>query len=254
DFQWNTQLNLSSVLYKHKERFAFEVIPQGGQVTDPVNSIYAYKTNGILQIGEAAPAWQPANAKNPGAPRFVDLSGDKILDKNDIIRFDASPNITIGFGNSLSYKQFDLGFLFYSQFGGWGYNNLISWATPGGIIAGNQSGIKEVKDIWTSSNPMGTLPGVAYDEFALGLAAGVDNRLEKTDFVRCRNITLGYTFNQPAVNRYFKNLRVYADVQNPFIITNYKIGDPEVQAAGVKGGPAPYPMATTYSFGVKTNF
>jgi hypothetical protein len=47
---------------------------------------------------------------------------------------------------------------------------------------------------------------------------------------------------------------VYVDVQNPFIITNYKIADPEVQAQSVKGGPAPYPMARTFSLGVKAGF
>lgn len=252
-FSWNSQLNVSHFLFKHKERFPFEVIPQGGLITDPVNSIYVFKTDGLLQIGETASAWQPANAKRPGAPKFVDVNGDKILDKNDIVRYNASPNITIGFGNTLNYKQFDLGFLFYSQFGGWGYNNLISWATPAGLIAGTQSGTKEIKNIWSTTNPSGTLPGVGYDEGALGLAAGVDTRLEKTDFVRCRNITLGYTFNQPGLNRIFKGLRIYVDVQNAFIITNYKIGDPEVEAAAVKGGPAPYPMARTYSFGVKAS-
>ncbi len=254
DFQWSSSINVSHVLYKHEERFPFEVIPQGGNVKDPVNSIYVFQTNGILQIGETAPVWQPANAKKPGAPKFVDVNGDKILDSKDIVRYDSDPKLTFGFGNNIKYKQFDLGVLFYAQVGGWGYNNLVSWATPAGFISGNQSGIQEIKNVWSTTNTSGTLPGVAYDEYALGLAAGVDTRLEKTDFVRCRNITLGYTFNQPAVNKYFKNLRIYADAQNPFIITNYRIADPEVQAFGVKGGPAPYPMATTYSLGIKANF
>ena len=254
NFQWSSNINVSHVLYKHEERFPFEVIPQGGQVKDPVNSIYVFKTDGILQIGEAASEWQPANAKKPGAPKFIDVNNDKKLDKNDIVRYNGDPKLTIGFGNNIKYKQFDLGVLFYGQVGGWGYNNLVSWATPAGFISGNQSGIQEIKNVWSTTNPSGTLPGVAYDEYALGLPAGVDTRLEKTDFVRCRTITLGYTFNQPAINKYFKNLRMYADVQNPFIITNYRIADPEVQAYGVKGGPAPYPMATTYSLGIKANF
>ncbi|MEJ8844917.1 SusC/RagA family TonB-linked outer membrane protein [Lacibacter sp. H375] len=254
DFKWTSSINVSHVLYKHEERFPFEVIPQGGQLKDPVNSIYVFQTSGILQIGEVAPAWQPANAQKPGAPKFVDVNGDKKLDKADIVRYNADPKFTIGFGNNIKYKQFDLAFLFYGQVGAWGYNNLVSWATPAGFISGNQSGIQEIKNVWSTTNPSGTLPGVAYDEFALGLAASVDTRLEKTDFIRCRNITLGYTFNQSVVNRYFNNLRLYADVQNPFIITNYRIADPEVQAFGVKGGPAPYPMATTYSLGIKANF
>lgn len=254
DFQWSSMINVSHVVYRHEERFPFDVIPQGGQVTDPVNSIYVFRTDGLLQIGEAFSDWQPANAKQPGAPRFVDVNGDKALDAKDIVRYNVDPKFTIGFGNNFAYKQFDLSIMLYGQRGGYGFNNLALWATPAGIIAGNQSGIKEVKDIWTTTNPGGTLPGVVYDEAALGLAAGADTRLQKTDFIRCRNITLGYRFNQEGITRYVRNLRVYVDVQNPFIITNYKIADPEVQAQGVKGGPAPYPMARTFSLGVKAGF
>lgn len=253
-FTWSSMFNISKVSYLHEERFPFETIPQGGFVTDPVNSIYVFKTNGLLQIGETASEFQPTNARKPGMPKFVDINGDNKLDKNDIVRYDSSPLLSLGFGNELTYKNWNLSVLFYSQLGGYGYNNLISWATPAGILSGAQSGIKEAKNIWTTTNPTGTLPGVAYDEFALGLAAGVDTRLEKTDFIRCRNITLGYTFNQPQITKFFKGLRAYIDLQNPFIITNYKIADPEVEAANVKGGAAPYPMATTYSLGVKTNF
>ena len=251
NFHWNSLINVSHVAYTHKERFPFETIPQGGNVDDPVNSIYAFQTAGILQIGENAEAWQPVNASNPGAPKFIDVNGDKILDSKDIVRYDASPTHTIGFGNYFSYKQLDLGIMFYSQFGAWGYNNLVSWATPAGFIAGNQSGIQEMKNVWSSTNTSGTLPGVGYDAAALGLAAGINTSLEKTDFIRCRNITLGYNFN---TTRVFKSLKLYVDAQNPFIITNYKIADPEVEAGAVKGGAAPYPMATTYSFGVKAGF
>jgi hypothetical protein len=50
------------------------------------------------------------------------------------------------------------------------------------------------------------------------------------------------------------SLKVYVDVQNAFIITGFKGVDPELQAASIKGGPAPYPMIRTFSFGVKAGF
>lgn len=253
-FTWNSQVNVSHVLYKHKERFPFDIIPQGGNVNDPVNSIYAFQTSGIIQVGQSINAYQPANAQKPGAPIFVDVNGDKLLDTADIVRYNADPRLSIGFGNTFTYKQFDLGFMFYSQIGGWGYNSLVAWGSPSGMIDGTRGGTKEISNVWTTTNPSGTWPGIAYDQFALGLPAGINTNLEKTDFIRCRNITLGYTVNQQAISRFARNIRVYVDVQNPFIITNYKIGDPELQADNVKGGAAPYPMATTYSLGVKANF
>lgn len=254
NFRWNSIINVSHTMYKHEERFPFETIPKGGKITDPVNSYYVFETAGILQIGEAPPAWQPDNAKKPGDPIFIDINSDKMLDTMDIVRYNADPKITLGFGNVFNYKQFDLSVMFYGQLGGWGYNNLVAWATPANFISGRQSGIREIKDVWTTTNPSGTLPGVAYDAGSLGLQAGINTTLEKTDFLRCRNITLGYSFDQRAVNRYFKNLKLYVDVQNAFIITDYKIADPEVQVGAVKGGAAPYPMARTFSLGVKATF
>jgi hypothetical protein len=143
--------------------------------------------------------------------------------------------------------------MFYGQFGGTNYNLLTAWSNPVAFITGLQSGIKEISQAWSTSNPTGTLPGVAFNENALGLLTGIDTRLSKTDFVRCRNITLGYTFNPATLNKYFKGLRVFADVQNPFIITDYKIGDPEVQVGVIRGAAAPYPMARTYSLGIKAS-
>ncbi len=252
-FQWNSIINFSTSKWTWKERFPNTDLPKGAQIQNPVNAIYVFQTNGLLQIGQTASAWQPSAAKQPGSPIFSDLNNDKVLDEKDIVRYRVDPKASIGFGNTFRYKSLDLGVFFYAQYGGYGYNYNMQWSDPANLLAGT-GGIKQEADIWTTSNTSGKLPGVAYNESALGLFAGVDTRLEKTDFIRCRNITLGYTMNTGAIAKYVKSLRIYADVQNAFIITNYKIGDPELLTAGVKGAPAPYPMARTFSLGVKTNF
>lgn len=253
-FQWNSIINLSHVVTRWKERLPNAFFGNFTQLDDPIGSIYAYKTEGLLQIGETPSVWQPANARNPGAPKILDLNGDKKLDSADIVRYNGTPDLMIGLGNTFRYKNLDLTVFFYGQIGAWGTNTSFAWADPANIISGNQSGIQEVKNVWTTSNPKGTLPGVGFNESALGLLTGIDTRLQKSDFVRCRNITLGYTVKSNAIAQYVKSLRLFADVQNAFIITKYEIADPEVQNPGVKGGAAPYPMARTYSFGVKANF
>jgi len=254
DFQWNSIINAAHVLHRWEERYLNTNLRGYQNVTDPVSAFYVYQTAGILKVGETAPQHQPAGARLLGSPIFVDRNGDKKLDSNDVVRFNGSPTLTIGFGNTFRYKNFDLMVMFYGQKGAYGYNANASWTGANDFISGSQSGIKQIAEVWTTSNPGGTRPGIAYNEAALGLDAGTDVGLEKTDFIRCRNITLGYTFNSRTIAKYIRNLRIYADVQNPFIITNYKIADPELQALFVKGGPAPYPMATTYSVGIRANF
>ena len=68
-------------------------------------------------------------------------------------------------------------------------------------------------------------------------------------FLRCDNITLGYTFDN-LFNDLMK-LRLFAGVQNPFVITKYKGLDPEV-FDGVDGNI--YPRATTWSLGLVATF
>ncbi|MBD1433102.1 SusC/RagA family TonB-linked outer membrane protein [Sphingobacterium sp. DN00404] len=257
DFKWNVIFNLSHMTFEHKERFPFEILNPGVSATDPVNSIYVFRTDGLIQPGEALSEAQqtlPTRGQLPGSPRIVDLNGDGVLDAHDILRYDSAPLYTLGFGNMFTYKAFDFSIFFYGNRGAWGFNNLRTWANPINILTGVQSGIAEISDVWTTTNPDGTIPGVAFDAPALGLPAGIDTDLEKRDFIRCRNIGLGYTLSQSGLNKYVRNLRFFVDVQNPFIITNYKIADPEVQVGSVKGGAAPYPMATTTSIGLKAAF
>ncbi|MEI6948963.1 SusC/RagA family TonB-linked outer membrane protein [Paraflavisolibacter sp. H34] len=254
NFQWTSLINLTHNNLRWKDRYANTNLNSWQSETDLVSSYYVFKTDGILKAGQTAPAWQPAAGNVPGFPTFADRNGDKKLDTNDVVRIDPAVKLAIGFGNTFRYKHFDLAVLFYGQFGGLGTNPNALWSSPVDFLAGLQSGIKQLSEVWTTSNPNGTRPGVAYNEGALGLRTGTDIGLLKTDFVRCRNITLGYNISSGTFTKYVRNLRVYADAQNPFLFTKYPISDPELTAPTVKGGPAPYPMARVFSLGVRTNF
>lgn len=256
NFTWNSVVNLTHYQNRWVERFANEPPPPYAGVTDPVGSniIYVYPTAGILQIGQEVPAWQPQNAQKPGSPIFVDSNGDGALNFDDVVSYSGIPKLIVGFGNNFTYKNFDLGIFLYGQFGAWGYDYTTLWGDPVNLLGNQQGGTTRIKDAWSTSNPSGTQPGAAFNEAALGLDPGVDTRLAKRDFLRCRNITLGYTFRTGAISKLMNSLRVYADVQNAFIITGFDGVDPEVQAVSIKGGPAPYPMARTISLGLRASF
>jgi Outer membrane cobalamin receptor protein len=254
-FQWNTIINVSHYYNAWKERFANASLSKYIGVTDGVTDVYVYPTDGILQVGETPSAWQPAKASVPGCPKFVDGNGDGVLDYKDVKKYRGTPNVVLGFGNDFIYKNFDFSVFLYAQLGAWGFNNSFGWANARTFAGGNANGaVAEVLKAWSTVNTSGTLPGAAYSETTLGLDARSDIGLESKDFLRCRNITLGYTFNQPFVKKYVDHLRLYVDVQNPFIITNYSIVDPEVNDPSVKGASAPYPMARTFSLGVNVPF
>ena len=76
-----------------------------------------------------------------------------------------------------------------------------------------------------------------------------DYFLENAGFVRCDNITLGYTWENLLKEKL--RLRLFAAVQNPFVITKYKGLDPEI-ASGVDNNAYPRPM--TVSLGLVATF
>ena len=66
--------------------------------------------------------------------------------------------------------------------------------------------------------------------------------VENASFLRCDNITLGYTFRDLIGGNLM--LRIFGAVQNPFVITSFSGIDPE-EFGGVQSDPYPRPITTT---------
>ena len=74
--------------------------------------------------------------------------------------------------------------------------------------------------------------------------------------MRIRNITLGYTIQGKLfgpVQKYIKSIRVYFDVQNPFVITKYTGFDPEIYTCQNEAR-GQFPQVRSFSLGAKINF
>ncbi|MFG6687756.1 SusC/RagA family TonB-linked outer membrane protein [Mariniflexile sp. HNIBRBA6329] len=260
DVRWDMAVNLSHFDYKWVERFAQDDPSTFLNVNDPVRSMYAFETNGIIQIGEAISDYQPATASIAGAPRFVDQNGDNVLDRNDVIIYDQTPNLSFGLTTKFTYKNFDISTALYGQVGSFKQNYSLNWANPISMLDLNTSGSGNTIDVWSSQNPKGTLPGVTYDETALGNIGdtvnwGSDITISNADFLRVRSINLGYTITSEQLKSvFFNDMRVYVDIQNPFLFTSYEGGDPEVFTPSVKGASAPYPIVKSFALGLNINF
>jgi iron complex outermembrane receptor protein len=86
--------------------------------------------------------------------------------------------------------------------------------------------------------------------------SAIDRFVENASFLRCDNITLGYTFGKV---KFVKSARVYGAVQNPFVITGYSGLDPEVKmSSGIDRDPGIdnniYPRSLTAILGVSLQF
>lgn len=164
---------------------------------------------------------------------YVDQDGNGIIDQYDrVFHHSKDPKVTMTFGSQFRYKSWDLGFSLRASLGNYVYNNIES--SNGSYSRMFTYGLHNL---------------VKTDYYFEQSQSMSDYYLHNASFLRCDNITLGYTWDN-LLNDNLR-LRLFGGVQNPFVITKYNGIDPEV-ASGVEN--TPYPKATTYSLGVVATF
>ena len=71
---------------------------------------------------------------------------------------------------------------------------------------------------------------------------------------KIKNITVGYTFSKKLIKKIgLENLRIYANILNPFTFTDYKGFDPEWADAKISDGTGG-PSSVTYQLGLNVKF
>lgn len=75
-----------------------------------------------------------------------------------------------------------------------------------------------------------------------------DYYVQNVYYIRCGSLTLGYTL--PVPKRLVEHVRVFANVNNPFVLTNWKGLDPETDG----GSDYPYPNVRSFGLGVNITF
>ncbi|MCQ2351631.1 MAG: SusC/RagA family TonB-linked outer membrane protein [Paludibacteraceae bacterium] len=167
---------------------------------------------------------------------YVDQNKDGVLNDDDLIVFHkAAPDVTLGLNTKLTYKAWDFSFGGHGGFGGYNYNSALANNT-------NTS---------NSSIYQGTyLLNRLTDVVALGYTSNQATSsyfIQEASFFRMDYITLGWSFN--AKQSKFGG-RVYATVQNPFVITKYKGSDPEING-GIDSDFYPRPLTVMLGINLK---
>ncbi len=237
---WSTDISLSTYRDRWKERDPNWKPASYESVNDPIRPWHSYLSDGLLQAGEKAPEHQ--HSLLPGQVKLKDINGDGKLDDLDKVYIGTSdPGLMFGFNNTVKYKDFDINIYFYGE-----ANKLMGASYYDGWSAGTlQNAINVSKGslyTWRHDNQNSTTPNALQSDYGWG-----DYYNKKIYFIRCRNITVGYTI--PVAKNLLNRIRVYADVNNPFVITNWSGIDPETE-----GHQYSYPNVTSISFGVDITF
>lgn len=236
------------------------------------------EVNGILphprpvRNGEQLPFANASGSIWYGDLKFKDMNGDGIIDERDQTFLGSPlPKVQLGLNNTFTYKNFDLSIFFTSNIGNKVYNatrkahenpqgntayfsNLSNYAKLALVDpAGSAS---DVNNVYVT-NPDTKIFGLRNDQ-TNGNARVTDQYVEDGSFVKCKNISLGYTIPGNLTQKIrLKSLRVYGSATNLFTITDYSGMDPEIGSwdplsAGIDDGYYPQPRIVT--FGLNLSF
>ncbi|CAG4990596.1 TonB-dependent receptor P3 [Dyadobacter sp. CECT 9275] len=283
----NKVLNMggaSTIMTAGAERSYLTHITREGQ---PIGMFYGFKVKGMVRESDMenlaadnanynastqkfpegyvlkGPARSTAstNPLRPGDLYFEDVNKDGVVNDADKgVIGSPHPKFTYGFALSASYKNLD----FTSSFNGT-YGNKVLDGQDYYVynMEGSGNQYKKVLNRYRSEAQPGD--GHVYRANRGGTQSNSTRLstfyLQDGSFLRCTNITLGYTLPQIAglTHNAISNLRVYVSVDNAFTFTKYLGYNPEVDynnganlTPGVDYGK--YPLVRAYNIGAKITF
>lgn len=206
----------------------------------PLGSFYVYRWKGFDDKG--ANLYQKADGTLTTAPTSNDL----------VVKGQANPKWTLGWNNTLTWKNWTLNLFFNAALG---YNRLnISRFTTASM-----SGVSRfitLRDAYfkgwdyVQNKADARYPSISNTDNKS--YANSDFWLEDASFIKLKNISLSY--NIPRKIAKFANIQLTVSAQDLFTITKYKGMDPEVYSAydGLDYGA--YPIPRTFTFSMKLRF
>jgi len=191
-----------------------------------------------------------------GDIKYKDVNSDGVVNNNDRVPmgYPTKPEIQFGAGLSVGYKKFDLSFFFQG-------NARVSMFINPGVGGGNDGseGIAPLvgqrnampiiaRDYWSETNPN---PYAFWPRLS---TTTINNNLQQSSwwlrdvsFLRLKTVELGYNF--PAKPFKLENCRLYLTCENLFVLSRFKLWDPEMGRKGIG-----YPPNRRFNVGFKLDF
>lgn len=232
-YENNELTSLSNAVYKSSYEDQYDLPSPGNpgkayrlQEGHPVASFFGYICDGINEDG----TWN-----------LRDIDGKEGLsDADRTFIGNGLPKFKAGLQNTFTYKNFDFSFFLRGMFD---YDVLNEGAIYFGTTVNiDRSGTNVYKDALKTKVTEQPLFSSYY--------------LEKGNFLKIDNVTLGYTF-QFKNNKYVRNLRIYGNITNLATITGYSGLTPDVNVTGLEAGlekRGSYPVTRTFTLGVNFGF
>ncbi|MBP3776196.1 MAG: TonB-dependent receptor [Prevotella sp.] len=205
---------------------------------------------------------------------YEDLNNDGVIDDNDMTFIgNPEPKFTWGFGNTFSYKGFDLSIQFSGSYGnkimnyqrrflditGSTSNQLTTVLDYARLAKIDENGPDDYRNYYVV-NTNTIMPRLSTESGVNKNNRVSDAYVEDGSYIRLQNISLSYTFPRKWIkNLFLTNAKIYCNIQNLFTITKYDGYDPEV--GSLRGNAllngvdySRYPSPRIYTVGVNLQF
>ncbi|NJM16685.1 MAG: SusC/RagA family TonB-linked outer membrane protein [Bacteroidales bacterium] len=254
---------------------------------EPMGSFYGYVTDGLFRPGDAEiingelvvtnqPFIINSNGEKqyaqpraqPGDLKFKDLNNDGRITANDRgIIGNPHPKLMLGFTYNMNYKSWDLQLFFQGAFGHQIYNYSKIWLYNS---SGRYNWAADATDryrtpVYDENNNLIDPGNTTSDQFRFDIRNANNNYrisdyyVEDGDYIRLKNIQLGYTVPEGLTQRVgLASARFYLGIKDLLTFTKYNGFDPEILSgsdplvAGVDFGS--YPRPIIYTLGTNIRF
>lgn len=263
DFKWNTLFNFAA------SRATIKDLPQeNGRLTLAYSRIYDSANQTVwFQVeegGRIGDIYGTGYLRNDNGDFVIDDNGRFIADNNLQKLGNYTPDFTLGWNNSFSYKNFSMSFLFDWRQGGEIVSRTRALGNVGGQLAETEfrpeDGIiaEGVNQNTGLPNTVSVSAESYYRQFFD--RNHEENNIYDASFLKLRQMSIGYDFK---LRDGFLGLEDGADINlslvgnNLFVITENPHFDPEqlaVQGNGFVSGVEDMSYATTRSIGFKVGF
>lgn len=225
----------------------------------PYHAFYGYVADGLFKSQEEADAYTEKYG-NPfgsskkfkaGDVRYRDVDGDgRLTSKDRDVISSEQPKFTFGLNLSASWKSLDASVLLQGACGVSRYFNEEVFGTFRGDTSHPATAWFNT---WSPETPNGTFPRIVEPDYTASYPNTVSSFwIFKTNYLRFKNIQLGYTLPSQSLGRFgISRARIYYSAENLFKIDNLPVNiDPESPS----GRGSHYPQVATHSFGINLTF
>ncbi|MBO9729987.1 MAG: SusC/RagA family TonB-linked outer membrane protein [Chitinophaga sp.] len=282
NFRWNTSFNISgnrnTVTRLHQideEQLAAENEITGARfwrVGHSATAFYLYDWVGV-NPANGQPQWSDGTGKVSEVPIQKQYPDKPYVNRKYM--GDAMPVVFGGLGNTFGWKGWEMNCFFSFSAGNKIYNGakaaMYSYLGSSFFANSTYNLSAELLNYWKAPGQQTNVPALinASNYSQVGFGTSYDYTLDRQNsrfledasFVKLRSLLLGYSFNgrQLKGTRVFTALKLYAEVNNLFILTKYSGLDPEVSAYGSSAlnmgfDELTMPSPRTWRLGIKASF